>query len=321
MRKRDESGAALLTTLMIVAALSAISVSVLADMRRSGRISANATSIAQAQWYAIGAEAFAQVTAEDLISGVMPRTALAGPPRTATFPLDNGLMQVAVRDGSTCINLNGVVAGAGDVYERDETGAAQLRTMMEIQGIPGGRAADLVDALVAWIDTGGGSVDADDGPYAQVDPPYLTGREPLAELSELRAVRGYTPEIIRKLRPWVCALPQVGPSKVNLNALAPEQAPLLTAISEDRISIEQARDLIKRRPAVGWQSIGEVFADPRLSGLGLPDTVMGSFALETRFLAIDVLVTHGEAEVVMSELMMRGNSGFVTAARRWSEDT
>lgn len=321
MKKPDESGAALLTTLMIVAALSAISVSVLADMRRSGRISANATSIAQAQWYAIGAEAFARVTAEDLVSGAMPRTALAGPPRTAAFPLDNGLMQVAVRDGSTCINVNSVVAGAGDIYERDETGASQLRTMMELQGIPGGRADELVDALAAWIDTAGGSIGADDGPYAQVDPPYMTGREPLAEISELRAVRGFTPEIIGKIRPWVCALPHLGPSKINLNALVPEQAPLLTAISEGKIGVEMARDLIKRRPASGWQSVGEVFADPRLSALVLPESVMTSFALETRFLEIDVLVTHGEAEVVMSELMVRGNAGFVTAARRWSEDT
>jgi general secretion pathway protein K len=321
MKARDESGAALLTTLMIVAALSAISVSVLADMRRSGRISANATSIAQAQWYAIGAEAFARVTAEDLVSGALPRTSLAGPPRTATFPLDNGLMQVAVRDGSTCINLNSVVAGAGDIYERDETGASQLRTMMKLQDIPGGRAAELVDTLVAWIDTAGGSVGADDGPYAQVDPPYITGREPLAEVSELRAIRGFTPEIVRKLRPWVCALPHVGPSRINLNALVPEQAPLLVAISEGRISNRQATDLIKRRPPMGWQSIGEVFADPGLAALALPETVIASFALETRYLAIDALVTHGEAEVVMSELMMRSGSGFVTAARRWSEDT
>jgi len=321
MKKSDESGAALLTTLMIVAALSAISVSVLADMRRSGRISANATSIAQAQWYAIGAEAFAKVTAEDLISGTLPRTALAGPPRTATFPLDSGVMQVAVRDGSTCINLNSVVIGAGDVFERDETGASQLRTMMKLQGIPGGRAAELVDSLVAWIDTAGGSVGADDGPYAQVDPRYLTGREPLAEVSELRAVRGFTPEIMKKIRPWVCALPLLGPSKINLNALNPDQAPLLVAISEESIGLEQATGLIKRRPPLGWQSIGEVFADPRIAALGLPEAVMQSLALETRVLAIDVLVTDGDAEVVMSELMMRSNSGFVTAARRWSEDT
>lgn len=321
MRKLDESGAALLTALMIVAALSAISVSVLADTRRSGRISANATSLAQAQWYAIGAEAFARITADDLTSGMIPRTALAGPPRTATFPLDKGLMQVAVRDGSTCINLNGVVAGAGDVFERDETGVSQLRTMMELQGIPDGRASELVDTLTAWIDTAGGSVGADDGPYAQVDPPYMTGREPLAEVSELRAVRGFTPEVIRKLRPWVCALPHLGPSRINLNALVPEQAPLLTAISEGRIPVDEARDLIKRRPPSGWQSIGEVFAAPGMSALGLPEAVMPSFALETRFLAIDVLVTHGDAEVVMSELMVRGNEGFATAARRWSEDT
>jgi general secretion pathway protein K len=268
VKSSNETGAALLTTLMIVAALSAISVSVLADIRRSGRISANATSIAQAQWYAIGAEAFARVTAEDLVSGALPRTSLAGPPQTATFPLDNGLMQVAVRDGSTCINLNSVVAGAGDIYERDETGASQLRTMMELQDI-----------------------------------------------------RGFTPEIVRKLRPWVCALPQVGPSRINLNALVPEQAPLLVAISEGRISAEQAKDLIRKRPQLGWQSIGEVFADPKMSALELPETVMPSFALETRFLAIDVLVTHGEAEVAMSELMMRSGAGFVTAARRWSEDT
>ena len=321
MKTRDESGAALLTTLMIVAALSAISVSVLADMRRSGRISANATSIAQAQWYAIGAEAFARVTAEDLVSGVLPRTALAGPPRMATFPLDSGLMQVAVRDGSTCINLNGVVAGAGDIYERDETGASQLRTMMELQGIPTGRAAELVATLAAWIDTTGGSIGTDDAPYAQVDPPYMTGQEPLAEVSELRAVRGFTPEIMKALQPWVCALPQVGPSRINLNALVMEQAPLLVAISEGRITADRAKDLIKRRPPAGWQSLGEVFVDTELSVLALPEAVMQSFALDTRFLAIDVLVTHGEAEVVMSELMMRSGSGFVTAARRWSEDT
>ena len=321
MRRSDESGAALLTTLMIVAALAAISVSLLADMRRSSRISANATSISQAQWYAIGAEAFAQVTAADLLSGDMPRTALAGPPRTAAFPLDNGVMQVAVRDGSTCINVNSVAAGAGDIYERDETGASQLRTLMELQGIPGGRAAELVDALAAWIDTTGGSVGADDGPYAQVDPPYMTGREPLAEVSELRAIRGFTPEVMARLRPWICALPQLGPSRININALTPEQAPLLVAVSEGKISAEQAKDLIRRRPPLGWQSVGEVFADPRMSALGLSEAVMASFVLETRFLVIYVLVTHGEAEVVMSELMMRGNTGFVTAARRWSEDT
>lgn len=321
MSWRNDTGAALLTTLMIVAALSAISVAAIAEMQRNTRISANVASSSQAQWFAIGAEAYALLTAEDLVSGKLPRTALAGPPQTATFPLDNGLMRVAVRDGSTCINLNGVVVGAGDIFERDEAGARQLETLMEMQGLPEGRAAELVATLVAWIDTSGGSVGADDAPYAQANPPYMTGREPLAELSEVRALRGFTPEVVGKLRPWVCALPQVGGSKINLNALAPEQALLVVAASEGRIDLRKAKDLIARRPLAGWQSIGEAFADPALASLQLPESTLSSFVLDTRYLAIDVLVTHGDAEVAMSGLLARRGSGFVTAARRWTEDT
>jgi general secretion pathway protein K len=321
MTWRKDTGAALLTTLTIVAALAAISVAAIADMQRSGRISANATSVSQAQWYAIGAEAYARLTAEDLVSGVLPRTALAGPPRTAAFPLDTGMMQVAVRDGSTCINVNSVVAGAGDVYERDETGTAQLRTLMELVGVPDSRASELVDDLVSWIDTGGGSVGSDDAPYSRVNPAYMTGREPLAEFSELRAVRGFAPELLAKLRPWVCALPHVGPARINLNALTQEQALLVVAASERRISLDQARDLLRRRPAMGWQSMGEALGSPELTALQLPEATISSFVLDTRYLAIDVLVTHGDAEVAMSGLLARSGSGFVAAARRWTEDT
>jgi general secretion pathway protein K len=320
MTWRDDRGAALLTTLIIVAALSAVSVVALDDMRRSHKVSANAVSTSQAQWYAVGAEEYARILAGDLVSGDIPSTALAGPPRVTTFPLDRGVMRVAVRDGSTCINVNSVVAGAGDIFERDATGAAQLQAMMELQGIPDGRAEELVDNLVAWIDTRGRGADADDAPYAQVDPPYLSGREPLSELSELRAVRGFSPEVFGKLRAWLCALPHVGPARINLNALTPEQAPVIVAASERHISLEQARDLIRSRPPAGWQSVGEAFAAPAFAAMNLPESVIGSFVLDTRFVAIDVIVTHDDAEAAMSGLLARSGDGFVTAARRWTED-
>lgn len=316
-----DAGAALLTTLIIVAGLAAISVAVLADMRRSQRLAANAQSTAQAQWYAIGAEAFARLTAEDLVSGALPRTALAGPPRTAAFPLDHGLMQVAVRDATTCINANSVVSGAGDIFERDETGAKQVMALMAMQGLTSGQSAALIDSLVGWIDTGGGAVGADDTPYAGMDPPYLTGGEPLAEISELRAIRGFTPEVLAKLRPWLCVLPYTGPSRINLNALAEEQAPVLVAATDRKLSPSAARDLIRRRPLNGWQSLGEAFADPAIASLGLDERALSAFTLDTRALAIDVIVTHADAEVAMTELMVRGGQGFITAARRWTEDT
>lgn len=316
-----EAGAALLTTLIIVAALSAISVSVLTDMRRDQRLAANAVSVAQAQWYAVGADAFARVTADDLVSGALPRTALAGPPRVGVFPLDAGMMQISVRDASVCINVNGVVSGAGEIYERNAIGAEQLVGAMELQGIPASRANELVGAIVAWIDTGGGSIGADDAPYAQLDPPYLTGAEPLAELSELRAIRGFSPDVIAKLKPLICALPHVGPSRINLNAMTVEQAPILVAATLRKMTQAQAVDLLKRRPSQGWQSLGEVFANPTLAALDLPREALAAFTLDTRAIAIDALVTHHDAEVAMSELMVLNGGRFVTAARRWTQDT
>ncbi len=315
-----DTGAALLTTLIVVAGLAAISVAVLADMQRAQRLSANAHSTAQAQWYAVGAEAFARLTADDLVSGALPRTALASAPRMAAFPLDHGMMQVSVRDASTCINANSVVSGAGDIFERDETGVRQVIALMTLLGLSTGQAADLTDSLVGWIDTGGGAVGADDAPYASMAPPYLTGGEPLAEISELRAIRGFTPEVMAKLRPWLCVLPQTGPSRVNLNALTEEQAPVLVAATENKLTPSAVRDLIRRRPPAGWQSIGEVFAGPSLAALGMDERALSSFTLDTRAVALDVLVTHADAEVAMSELMISSGQGFVTAARRWTED-
>lgn len=320
MKWSRESGAALLTTMVVVAALSAVAVAVLADIRRGQQLSANMQNVSQAQWFAIGADAYARVMAERLTSGELPRTALAGPPRIAAFPLDRGMMQVAVSDGSACINLNSVVSGAGDIFERDDVGADQVVALMKLAGIAPGVAENLVSALVDWIDTGGGRVGSDDAPYSRKQPPYLTGGEPLAEFSELRAITGFTPEILARLRPFACVLPQTGPSPVNINALSPERAQVLAALGAGKLSVAQAQKVLARRPPSGWQSLGEAFTDPDLAAAALPERAVAALRLDTRYLAIDVLVLHDDAEVVMSELMARQGSGFVTVSRRWSRD-
>lgn len=315
-----ERGAALLTTLVIVAALSAIAVAALTDMRRSQQLTSNQQSLSQAQWFAIGADAYIRVIADELVSGALPATALAGGARKAVFPLDRGLMQISVTDGAACINLNSVVMGAGDVFERDELGAGQLTALMKLLSISSGDAAQAVSALVRWIDTGGGRVGSDDAAYTRLEPRYITGQEPLSEFSELRAISGFTADMVRTIRPFTCVLPQTGPSPVNLNALSIEQAPVLAALSLGRLSLSEARRVLERRPAAGWQSLGEAFSDPLMAGLGLDERIRSALRLSNTYLAVDVLVIHDEAEVAMSELLARRGADVVTVARRWSGD-
>jgi len=45
--------------------------------------------------------------------------------------------------------------------------------------------------------------------------PYRAANLLMQSVDELRLVRGFTPEIVEKLRPWITALPQ--PTEINVN--------------------------------------------------------------------------------------------------------
>lgn len=314
-----ERGAALLVVLLMVAGMSAVAVGLLDTLRRGQSLWGNAATQAQAQWYALGAEAYVRALASEGMAQENVRHAFLAGEQAVAFPLDAGLMQVRLADGGVCLNLNGVVEGAGDIYQRHEAGAAQLAKLMTTLDIPARQADELVDALVAWIDTGGASgTDRDDVRYLNRQPAYITGAQPLAGVSELRAIQGFTPQIVARLRPVVCALPAVGPGRLNLNALTPEQAPLLVAVAEGELSLRSAHDILAARPAQGWTDASAFWAQPALSGLQPSDTAREQISFEPDYLDLVVDVSFAGAQATLSQSMRRSGSALTTFARSWS---
>src|SRR3546814_10035003 len=82
---------------------------------------------------------------------------------------------------------------------------------------------------------------------------YLPANRKMADVSELRAVRGVTPKIYARIKPWICALPVTDPVKLNVNTLAPEQAPLVAMLLPGEITTAEAR-AAARRPDPAWWS-------------------------------------------------------------------
>ncbi len=318
----DESGVALLTALLVVLVLSAVSVAALETLQRGQRLAANASSLAQAQWYALGADSFVRLIAEDLYANPLAGIALAEGEIVQTLPLDNGYMDLRIADGSTCINVNSVVAGANNTFQRHETGAAQFTALLTALDFSDVQADELTNSLIAWIDStdSRGATGRDDSPYLSQSPSYMTGREPLAEVSELRAVRGFTPEVYETIRPFICAHPNVGPSKINLNALTEDDAPILAALFEGRINASTARRIIANRPATGWASLGQFWSSRDVTAIGAPEAAIEQAELTPRYLDLTVHVTHLDAQTTMSGLLVFNGGSFRTAARRWSED-
>lgn len=322
MRRRREEGAALLTVLLLVAVMSALAVGVLDDIRFGLKRTANAETVGQAQWYALGAETVARARLARLAAQDDLRTP-AGDwnGRWLLYPIDNGVIRARITDAGACFNLNSVVQGAREQWSRRELGLAQFVALLRALDVSPRDAEQLAEMLADWIDTDGNrsALGGEDDAYIRAAPSYRTSGTLLSEVSELRAIRGFTPEIYARIRPFVCALPTADLSPINVNLLDRDHALLLTMLMEGDLDPRAAADIIESRPDGGWQTVEEFWSNPLL-GERLPsDAALDQVSLRTRFFGLQAEVDYAGSEAVMTSLFEQQAAGPIRlAARRWT---
>lgn len=323
MRRESERGAALLTVMLMVAVISVIAVGVLDDIRFGVRRTLNARVANQAHWYALGAEQLARTRIAQVMDRDPGKTTLEGGwnGRVIAFPIDHGRMEAKLTDATGCFNLNSVVeANQGEPFRRRELGVRQFVALASLVGAPNG--AELAENLTDWMDSNDvGKTEAEDPGYANLPQPYRTAGGPLAEVSELRAVRGFTPGVYSALRPYVCALPTTDLSPINVNTLPPERALLLTALTEGRVGRELAHRILSARPVQGWPDAQAFWGQQALLATPPNDLVRDQVQFRTRFFALDSQVVFADMPVYMTSLFEAPSAGkVILTARRWTPD-
>lgn len=324
---RRQRGVALLTVLLLVAVMTVLVMSMLDDIRFGLRRTGNAQAIAQAQWYALGAETLALTRIAELSRRDPGRTTLRGNWNGTpfVFPLEHGAIRARLSDATTCFNLNSVVEGAPEQWQRRELGARQFNALLRALDLPPHQTTALTDALVDWIDSdqATGAAGAEDMHYGLGAPAYRTAGHLLAEPSELRAIAGFDPPTYARLRPHVCALPTATLSPINLNTLQDDDAVLLAMLTDGAVGNEAARRVLRSRPAGGWPDLDTFWSHPAMAAAALPPEWAGDIhqqvALDTRYFTLQAEVEHAGAQVVLSALLEHSTSaepGLV--ARRWT---
>ncbi len=318
-----ERGAALLAVLLLVAVTGAIAAAALESLSLSRAAAANVVALDQARAYAGAVEQLAAVTVDDMIMENANRTTLAGgwngAVRRVALP-GGGVAEVRVRDGGNCFNVNSVVEGDPRTrLSRRPSGTAQLAGLMQALGVPDGEARRIAEAAADWADSDsvpspGG---AEDPAYGGGDSPYRTGNTLFADIGELGALAGMTPEIMARLRPWLCALPTTELSPLNINTLLPDQAPLLAMLAPGRLDVERARRVIAARPTGGWGNQIEFWRIDALRGLEVPLDVQLQPQMRTRWFALDVTVSVMDAEFTESALLDARLQPSRVVSRRW----
>ena len=312
-----------MTELLLVCVMSVVAVAILDDVRFSVRRTANVEFQSQAQWYAAGAENLARSQIARLSAAGPSRTPLepAWNGRSMTFPIDGGILTATITDGQACFNLNSLGLGVGEDLTARPLGAAQFLALGRAVGAPDSRMRAIADALTDWLDadTTPLPLGAEDGAYAGLATPYRTGGVMLAEVSDLRAVKGVDAETYRRLRPYLCALPSSRLSPLNVNTLTPEQAPLLNMLTNGAVRPEQAQAVIAARPRDGWVDTAAFWAQPAMATVQVDPEARDQISVLTRFFDLRVDVELGGSRAVRTALLEAGSDGRVrTVIQRWT---
>jgi general secretion pathway protein K len=253
--------------------------------------------MSQARWYLLGAEAYAASLIDRATSSsVAMDAASAWPDKPVAFPLDDGLMSIAVWDGSNCFNLNSLAlrTESGQLIA-NEDGRARFALMLEMLAVQNsqGLAATLAD----WIDAdnvplpGGAEASSVSGANRPAGP----ANGLLSDISELRAVPGFTPDVLQRIRLYVCVRPSAAFNQLNINTLGPADAVLLSAVAGRGLSVAAAERLIAERPVSGWASLDDFFASSAIAGLGLSDETKALFARTSNWYVVGVRVQYRDA--------------------------
>jgi general secretion pathway protein K len=309
--KASERGAALLSVLLMVAVLAVIAATTLDRLALSAKLSGNGNALAQARMFSYTAESIAAARIEDLIARDAAQTTLEGGwlGKEQILPIPVGSATATVRDAGNCFNLNSLVTDAEGSNQASATGQDQFTSLMVVLGINENGARSVAAAAADWADSDTTPLQngAEDDAYRGAANPYLSANRLYAHPSELRAVKGVTPDIYAKLRGWICALPETELSPLNVNTLLPEQAPLLAMLfPPNKLSPTAARSYLAKRPASGYGSLIRFWEAPELAVLGPSSLVQGQVKLTSKYFLLDTRVSLGEL-TLDGEAMIAGS--------------
>lgn len=169
----------------------------------------------------------------------------------------------------------------------------------------------LLDAVIDWQDGDSdvaGPGGAEDDFYTRLTPPYRTANRPFTELSELRLVRGVSPEVYARLTPHLAALPPG--TALNINTAG---AIVLATLSDslDPVSAELFRD---RQQDGGFRTV-EAFARQRQFDAFPLDTA--GLAVSSSHFLVTAAVNINEFTLREQRWLIRSGASVHRAARRY----
>ena len=286
-------GAALVLAMLVAALAATVAVSLAAGQQQwFAGVTLRADQV-QAQTFAqAGVEWARQIMFEDVRT---TRTDHLGEPWALTLPatpIESGSIQGSIVDAQGLLNVN-LLGAQGALAQLERTRFERLFARLNLP------VASL-DAIGDWVDSDGDARPAggEDAWYRQQPSPTLAANAPIVRLAELSVVRGFTPETVAALAPYVTALP--GETKLNVNTASPAVlAAALPGLDDGALTA-----LVASRKANPFRDLAD-FRGRLPTGVTLENEA--AFAVASDFFIVTVIARQGPALAQARALLRRGS--------------
>lgn len=297
-----QHGVALITALLVVALATVAAVAMASRQQLDVRRTANLLDGDQAYAYALGVESWARVVlARD--EAQVDRLDEDWAKRLSPIAVPGGRVDGLVSDLQGRFNLNNLLGADGvQISEPDLRYFQRLLRLLEIDD-------QLAVAVLDWLDADFETrfpEGAEDDYYLIQTPPYRAANRVFLSISELRLVKGVTPEIWNRLAPYVTALPER--TLLNVNTA---QAPLLAALS-DEFSLRDGEQLVAARAEGGYDALADFLGQELFAGREIETALLG---IASSYFLLRGEVSVGTARSQLFSVLERKNQRVRTLAR------
>ncbi len=247
MPRADERGVALLLALLVLTILTALILEFDAEARREYRAAAAFRDDYKAGMLTRAAvQAARAVLLQDLLREKMTGQKYDGPTDIWAMPIKNyaigdGFLTAQIQDETGKFNLNDLAStSGGDIAQKKKI--LRAKRLFELLRVN----PNLVDALIDWMDQDEvpQPAGAESLYYQSLRPPYGSANSPLPGLGDLRLIKGFTPEIIERISPYVTVFPQEGGALMNVNTADP----IVLQTLDQSVTQSVALEIVQGRP-------------------------------------------------------------------------
>lgn len=264
-RHSKEQGSAIIVVLLILSVMVIVSTNITVKYNSEFLRTANFINGIQTKWYGVASEELAARVLhqdfEDNHNTINLSGYWAAPERS--FEVDGGTIRGYVQDDYSCLNINALgnslYTARDDSDNRINLAREVLYRLMVFLQIPADNAEEVADSITDMVDSDSNTLafGAEDQFYRGQPYPFLIPNGYLFDVSEIRAAKGMSASIYRRIAPFLCALNN-NELKINVNTISEFKSPLLAALFlDDSVTVEDALEMISQRDINGWVSISQ----------------------------------------------------------------